>query len=395
MIDSLKGFLKLETASGVILFFMLCIALICANSPLQSYYQTIVELPVQIRVGLLDLDKPLILWVNEGLMAIFFMLLSLEIKREFLDGDLQGIKQLTLPVVAAVGGIVMPALVYFYFNMNIDENIWGWSIPTTTDIALALGLVSAMGRLVPINLKVFLTALSIVDDVLVIFIIAIFYSSDLSVVTLSMASMGIIGLVLCNRLGVVRLAPYVLLGLFLWICVLKSGVHGTIAGSLVGLAIPFSNKAGTVSPLKQLEKMLHPWVAFGVMPVFVFLNADINLLGITWSIFSNPLFLGIVAGLFVGKQLGVFLFSWVLVKCNLANLPKGVDWWQFYGICVVTGIGFTMSLFMSTLAFEGTEMNMVAHQAVLFGSLISALWAWVVLSRKRLFTWVKSRVNVL
>ncbi len=369
----LQKFIQLESAGGIILVFVLILAIIIANSPLDTVYNNIVHMPIQIRIGALNIHKPILLWVNDGLMAIFFMLLAMEIKREILDGELSKPSQLSLPVVAAIGGIVVPAGVYLFFNAHNPDTVRGWPIPTTTDIAFTLGVVAILGKRVPQGLKVFLVALSIVDDILAVAIIAVFYTGSLSIVTLMLALAGVIALVIFNLMGVKRVAPYVLVGVLIWVCVLKSGVHATLAGVVVGLCIPYNGSSDRGhSTLRHLEETLHPWVAYFILPFFVFCNGGIALTGIKFSTLITPVPLGILLGLFVGKVVGVFLFSSVLIKAKLSKLPENSNWWQLVGICALTGIGFTMSLFLSSLAFLNTPYEELAKQGIIFGSLLSA-----------------------
>jgi Na+:H+ antiporter, NhaA family len=372
----IQDFLKVEALGGVALFIMLILALLIANSQLSPLYQAIVDLPIQVRVGTFNLEKPAFLWVNDGLMAIFFMLLALEIKREVLEGDLSDSSQMALPVIAAIGGIAIPALIYLAFNHQ-GATMVGWPIPTMTDIAFTLGVIALLGPRVPPNLKVFVVALSIVDDILAIGIIAIFYTGHLSYLALFFAFLGILVLILFNYLGVKRIAPYLLIGIVIWICVLQSKVHATLAGVLIGLLIPLrtsdSAKNTGYSPLRRLEHMLHPWVAFFILPVFVFFNGGISFENFAWKSLLHPVPMGIALGLFLGKSLGIFSISWLAIKSGFAKLPGGSNWRQLYGVAVLSGIGFTMSLFLSALAFSGSEFEELARKGVLFGSLLSVV----------------------
>jgi NhaA family Na+:H+ antiporter len=373
----IQDFLKVEALGGVALFIMLVLALLIANSQLSPFYQAIVDLPIQVRVGTLNLEKPAFLWVNDGLMAIFFMLLALEIKREVLEGDLSDASQMALPVIAAIGGIAIPALIYLGFNHQGGAALVGWPIPTMTDIAFTLGVIALLGSRVPPNLKVFVVALSIVDDILAIGIIAIFYTGQLSYLALFFAFLGILVLVLFNYFGVKRIAPYLLVGVVIWICVLQSKVHATLAGVIIGLLIPLRTsevaKSTGYSPLRRLEHMLHPWVAFFILPTFVFFNGGISFENFTWGSLLHPVPVGIALGLFLGKSLGIFSISWLVIKSGFAKLPGGANWRQLYGVAVLSGIGFTMSLFLSALAFSGTEFEELARKGVLFGSLLSVV----------------------
>jgi NhaA family Na+:H+ antiporter len=322
------------------------------------------------------LDKPLLLWINDGLMAIFFLLVGLEIKREVLSGELSGWNKAALPVLAAVGGMMLPAAVYLAFNWQDAPH--GWAIPAATDIAFALGVLSLLGTRAPAALKVFLLALAIIDDLGAIVIIAFFYSGNLSLLSLLLAGGATIGLLLLNRFRVRNLTAYLLVGLFLWICVLKSGVHATLAGVVAAAFIPADRRSGEAdAPLGILEDRLHPWVAYGIMPLFAFANAGVSLAGVTLEALLEPLPLGIALGLFVGKQAGVFLFSFAAVRLKLASLPQGVSWRQLYGVALLTGIGFTMSLFIGTLAFSDPAAGVPVRLGVLLGTLVSALTGYL------------------
>ncbi len=373
-IKPIKEFLKLEAASGIILLGMLVLALIIANSPLYTFYEHFLDLPIQVRVGQIDINKPIQLWINDGLMAIFFMLLSLEIKRELFEGELSSASQIILPLFAAVGGIAVPVAVFFALahGQSLDV-LRGWAIPTTTDIALALGVIALLGKRVPAGLKVFLVALSIVDDIFAIVLIAVFYSSNLSYLALAFAGMGVAVLAIMNFYQVSRIAAYIMVGVFIWVAVLKSGVHATLAGTIVGLFIPIKLKSTKFSPAKHLEHVLHPWIAFAIMPLFVFVNAGVPLFNTNLTDLLMPLPMGIIFGLFVGKQLGVFAFSWLAIRCRFSKLPTGSSMIQLYGLACITGIGFTMSLFISSLAYTNTPFDIISRQAVLLGSLFSGV----------------------
>ncbi|NKB46495.1 MAG: Na+/H+ antiporter NhaA [Legionellales bacterium] len=379
----IQNFFKVEALSGIVLFIVLLLALFIANSQLLPLYQSLVELPIQVRIGSFNLEKPAFLWVNDGLMAIFFMLLAMEIKREVLEGDLSDASQMALPIIAAIGGIAIPALIYVALNYQGELTIIGWPIPTMTDIAFTLGVIALLGSRVPPNLKVFVVALSIVDDILAIGIIAIFYTGQLSYLALLFALIGILTLIAFNFLGIKRIAPYLLLGIVIWVCVLQSKVHATLAGVIIGLLIPLHTKeAGSTtsySPLRRLEHMLHPWVAFFILPIFVFFNGGISFENFSWSSLLHPVPIGIAMGLFLGKSVGIFSISWLVIKLGFAKLPSGSNWWQFYGVSTLTGIGFTMSLFLSALAFSGTEYEDLARKGVLFGSLLSMAWGVLII----------------
>jgi NhaA family Na+:H+ antiporter len=356
------------------------IALILDNSAIAWAYDGLLAMPVAIQVGDLILHKPLLLWINDGLMAVFFFLIGLEIKREFLEGELSSREQASLPVVAAFGGIIVPALIYFYFNHSDPAAIGGWGIPVATDIAFALGILSLLGDRIPRNVKILLLSLAIIDDICAILIISIFYTDNLSLLALVLSSIGFAAAVIMNRLGVVRVAPYILIGIFIWICVLKSGVHATLAGVLLAFTIPLKDKkGGKKSPLEDLEHDLHPWVAYFIMPIFAFANAGVHLEGVSLSMFTEGVPLGIIAGLFVGKQLGVFCFVAFFVMLGLCKLPKDISWLQLYGMSLLCGIGFTMSLFIGTLAFSTPEIAAQVRIAVLIASTLSAVCGYLVL----------------
>ncbi|MCB1489134.1 MAG: Na+/H+ antiporter NhaA [Bauldia sp.] len=374
MVRALERFINHEASGGIILMFAAAFALLLANSPLAWLYEQLLTTPVVVQVGALELRKPLLLWVNDGLMAVFFLLVGLEIKREILLGQLSSRQQLMLPGMAAIGGMLVPSLIYVAVTWGEPELAAGWAIPAATDIAFALGVLALLGDRVPLSLKVFLLALAIVDDLGAIAIIAIFYTSDLSLTMLAGAGAAVIGLIVLNRLHVRRIAPYVLIGIVMWVFVLKSGVHATLAGVALAFAIPMvrPDKGGR-SPLEKLEHKLEPWVAYGIMPLFAFANAGVSLAGLTLDSFLQPLPLGILLGLFLGKQLGVFAAAWLTVKTGLARLPEGAGWRHIYGVACIAGVGFTMSLFIGTLAFDGASEAVGVRLGVLAGSLLSAL----------------------
>ncbi len=379
-ISAIREFLRLEASGGILLVLAAVLALIWSNSPAAAVYVNLLDTPVVVQVGALKIAKPLLLWINDGLMAIFFMLVGLEIKREVLQGELSSLGQAALPGIAAIGGMAVPALVYVAINIGTPATLSGWAIPAATDIAFALGVLALAGRRVPSSLKIFLLALAVMDDLGAIVIIAIFYSGDLSLTALGLAAAGILGLGLLNLFGVRRLAPYMLVGLFLWVAVLKSGVHATLAGVVIGMAVPLRGRSGTDhSPLRHLEHMLHPWVAFGILPLFAFANAGVSLAGLTFGSLLEPVPLGIALGLFVGKQIGVVGFSWAAMRTGMARLPEGATWGQFYGVAVLTGIGFTMSLFIGTLAFPEVGYSAGVRLGVLSGSLVSAVVGYALL----------------
>jgi Na+:H+ antiporter, NhaA family len=380
-IATIKEFLRLEAAGGIILVVSAALALVMANTAAAPYYRIFLDVPVVIQVGALKLAKPLLLWINDGLMAIFFFLVGLEIKREVLQGELSSWSQASLPAIAAIGGMAAPALIYVLINLGDPVTLRGWAIPAATDIAFALGVLALLGNRVPPTLKIFLLALAIMDDLGAIVIIALFYTSDLSVISLGLAAVGIVILALLNIFGVFRLAAYVLVGVAVWICVLKSGVHATLAGVAVAFFIPLKAKTEGAEPLlKHLEHILHPWVAFAILPFFAFANAGVSLEGLTLASLFKSVPLGVAAGLFIGKQVGVFGCTYGAVRLGLARMPAGASWLQLYGLSFLTGIGFTMSLFIGTLAFdEEMEYATGVRLGVLAGSFLAAIGGYLLL----------------
>ena len=380
---ALREFLKLESASGILLVIAGALAMIAANSPLYEMYQTFLQTPIKLQIGAFKLDKTLLIWINDLLMAIFFLLVGLEIKREIVAGELSDRTKVALPAIAALGGMIVPAAIYAYLNWDDPVGIRGWAIPSATDIAFALGVLSLFGNRVPVGLKVFLMTLAVLDDLGAIVIIALFYTSDLSVDALMGAGAAIVALFVLNRTGVTRIAAYMLVGTALWVFVLKSGVHATLAGVVAALFVPTADPAHPDHPpSSRLEHSLHPWVAFGILPIFAFANAGVNLTGMSLRNLLDPIPLGILLGLFVGKQVGVFTFSWVAVKSGLARLPSGVTFAQVYGAAILCGIGFTMSLFIGMLAFENAapgEVIVSDRIGILAGTLISAVLGSLVL----------------
>ncbi len=374
------GFFQHKAAGGVVLVAAAAAALIISNSPLDWLYGRLLDTPVGVRAGPLALEKPLLLWINDGLMAVFFFLVGLEIKRELLRGELSTFGQAALPVVAAIGGIAAPALIYVGINAGNAVALRGWAIPSATDIAFAVGVLALLGPRIPSSLKVFLLALAILDDLGAILIIALFYTAGLHWVSLLLAGMGAAVLLALNRRGVTRLAPYLLTGIFIWVCVLKSGVHATLAGVVVAIAIPMSaNAAGEPTLLEQLEESLHPWVAFAILPLFAFANAGVSLQGLSLAKLIEPVPLGIALGLFIGKPVGIFCASWIAVVAGLAPRPEGASWAQLLGVGMLGGIGFTMSLFIGMLAFTDPTHAAPLRLGVLSGSLLSALAGFLVL----------------
>jgi NhaA family Na+:H+ antiporter len=375
-----QAFFEHQSAAGIMLIFAALLALILDNSPLAWLYDALLLNPLIIQIAELELNKPILLWINDGLMAIFFFLVGLEIKREVIEGRLSNARQAGLPIAAAAGGVIVPAIIYVYFNASDPEALRGWAIPAATDIAFALGILALLGSRVPTALKVFLLALAIIDDLAAIVIIAVFYTSELSASALMIAAAGTAGLAVLHRTGVTRLSPYVVVGLIVWVCVLKSGVHATLAGVVVALFVPLrAINARGASPLKETEHALAPWVAFGIMPLFAFANAGVSLHGLSLDDFFAGIPLGIALGLFVGKQLGIMSFAWLAVKTGLARLPDGVSWMQIYGAAVLAGIGFTMSLFIGTLAFDDPGHAAAVRIGVLSGSLLSAVAGYLIL----------------
>ncbi len=383
----INDFIHKESSAGVLLIFVTLLALGLENSPLSGFYSAFLETHVEIRFGDLQIAKPLLLWVNDGLMAIFFFLIGLEVKREVLEGHLSSLGQIALPGIAALGGMVLPALIYIAFNGSDSFALNGWAIPTATDIAFALGILSLLGNRVPVSLKIFLMALAIIDDLGAIIIIALFYTSELSTVSIAVASAALMVLFIMNRMNVARKAPYILIGIILWVSVLKSGVHATLAGVALAFMIPMVSKdkeGNTFSMAKEMEHDLHYWVAFFILPLFAFVNAGVNLQSIEAKEMLGTVPMGIMLGLFLGKQLGVFGFSWIAIKTGLAKLPQDSSWIQLYGVAVLTGIGFTMSLFVDSLAFNDTQIYHFADKlAILLGSFLSGIVGYLILKNTK------------
>jgi NhaA family Na+:H+ antiporter len=376
----IEEFFRLEAAGGIVLVAAATLALAVANSPGLALYRALLALPVGVHVGAFELDKPLLLWVNDALMAVFFLLVGLEIKREVLAGELASLRRAALPCIAAAGGVIGPALVYGALNWHDPVALHGWAIPAATDIAFSIGVLALLGKRVPASLKVFLLALAIIDDLAAIVIIALFYTADLSLLSLGLAAAAIIALAALNLAGVRNLAPYVLVGIALWVFVLKSGVHATLAGVALAFAIPLRGEGSADdSPARHLEHTLHPWVTYGILPVFAFVNAGVPLAGLTVAGLLEPVSLGIALGLVFGKQVGVMAASWLAVRLRLGSLPEGASWLQFYGVALLTGIGFTMSLFIGTLAFRSPEYHIALRIGVLGGSLVCAVAGYLVL----------------
>ncbi|MCJ8168770.1 Na+/H+ antiporter NhaA [Atopomonas sediminilitoris] len=371
----LKRFVELESAGGILLILAAILALVINNSPLSFLYDYFLEVPVAVKVGALAIDKPLLLWINDGLMALFFLLIGLEVKRELLEGHLSRPSQVVLPGMAAIGGMLVPAAVFWWFNHHEAEALKGWAIPMATDIAFALGILGLLGSRVPVTLKLFLMTLAIIDDLGAIVVIALFYSADLSNTSLVFAGIFLSTMVLMNRMGVNKLGPYLIIGLFLWVSVLKSGVHATLAGVAMAFIIPLRTTDGSPSPLLLAEHALHPWIAFAIMPIFAFANAGVSLQGLTFASLLDPVPLGIAAGLLIGKTVGVFGFSWLTIKTRMADMPAASNWTQILAVSVLCGIGFTMSLFIGSLAFEpGVNPHAgLDRLGILVGSFFSAV----------------------
>lgn len=381
----ISDFFKLEAAGGILLMLAAALAIICANSVLAIHYELLLSTPVEIRVGALEIAKPLLLWINDGLMAVFFFLVGLELKRELVEGELSDKRNIMLPGVGAIGGMLVPALIYYYFNKDDPVAINGWAIPAATDIAFALGVLTLLGSKVPTSLKIFLTSLAIFDDIGAIIIIALFYTSKISVTALVVVAICIPILWLFNRRGIVSKSPYILIGLIMWTATLKSGVHATLAGVVLAMFIPLKAKdPDEPSPLKSLEHDLHSVVAFFVLPIFAFANAGISFSGVGVEQLMHPVPIGIALGLFLGKQVGIFGFCALFIKLKLANLPTGMNWWGLYGTSALAGIGFTMSLFIGSLAFEATGVNQLFDErlGIIVGSLASGIAGFLILKFK-------------
>ena len=367
-------FFQLEAASGLLLIAAAALALIVNNSPLSHYYTAFLDVPVAVQIGALQIAKPSLLWINDGLMALFFLLIGLEVKRELLEGQLSKPSQVVLPGAAAIGGMVVPALIYWFINKDYPDALGGWAIPMATDIAFALGVLALLGKRVPVSLKLFLMTLAIIDDLGAIIVIAVFYSSELSGVSLLLAAACLIVLIAMNRMGVIKVAPYMIVGLILWVCVLKSGVHATLAGVTLAFCIPLRTKNSETSPLMSIEHALHPWVAYAILPLFAFANAGVSLAGVSLHSFVSHVPMGIAAGLLIGKTLGVFGLTWIAIKTGMAALPAGANWGQVFGVAILCGIGFTMSLFVGSLAFvAGSDYVGMDRMGILTGSILAAL----------------------
>jgi NhaA family Na+:H+ antiporter len=376
------------TLGGILLVIAAALAMVIANSGANSAYQSFLNLPVVVQLGSFIIEKPLLLWINDGLMAIFFFLVGLEVKREIIDGHLSSVDQVMLPAIGAVAGIAVPAIIYYLFNAESPETIQGWAVPSATDIAFALGVFSLFAKQVPLSLKMFLLSVAIFDDIGAILIIALFYSQDLSQLSLIIACAGLVILYVLNRTRVRYQSMYIFVGVIVWAAVLKSGVHATLAGFALALFIPTRLKNENGNPmLSHLEHSVQPWVAFFILPLFAFANAGVVLTGVNLDMLFNPITLGIVLGLFVGKQIGIFGACWLAIKLKIASLPEGATWKQLYGVTILCGIGFTMSLFIGSLAFEGANPAYFdqVKLGVLIASLLSAVFgAWILHSSQKL-----------
>jgi NhaA family Na+:H+ antiporter len=377
----MNEFLKKESAGGILLMIAAVVAIILANSPLEPLYRLLLSTAIEIRVGTLEIAKPLLLWINDGLMAVFFFLVGLELKRELIEGELSDYRNIVLPGIGAVGGMLVPAAIYAMFNSGDPVALKGWAIPAATDIAFALGILALIGDRVPLSIKVFLTSLAIFDDVGAILIIAFFYTAHISVEALLVAVACIAVLFTLNRRGVIVKSPYIVIGIVMWVATLKSGLHATLAGVCLALFIPFRNDSSGASPLKEMEHDLHHVVAFFILPVFAFANAGIHLSGISAYQVFHDVPMGIAAGLFIGKQLGIFGLCFLAVKIGLANLPSGMSFLSLYGTATLCGVGFTMSLFIGSLAFEETGVNLLFDErlGIILGSIASGIVGYALL----------------
>lgn len=379
-IQKIKHFFSSEAAGGIVLAFAAFAAMVIANSPLHNWYESFIHAPVAVQVGDLVINKDAHHWINDGLMAVFFFLVGLELKREVLVGELSNIKQIILPAAAAVGGMIVPAIVYVAFNYQSSDYLKGWAIPAATDIAFAIGILSLLGSRVPNSLKIFLVSIAIFDDIGAILIIALFYTSDLSLNSLLVAGACLPFLFLLNRRNVSSITAYLFFGIIMWVAVLKSGVHATLAGVVLSLFIPMSDRDDPEhSPLEELEHDLHGTVAFAILPLFAFANAGISLQGAGIDQLFHSVPLGIAAGLFVGKQVGIMLMCWAIIKSGMAELPMGTNFKQLYGVSLLCGVGFTMSLFIGGLAFGGATAGFDERLGIIMGSIISGIAGYLVL----------------
>lgn len=383
MVQLIQRFLKLESAGGILLLFSAAVAMLLANSPLSSQYNDFLNLPVSLQIGSFSINKTLIHWINDGFMAVFFVLVGMEVKKELFEGALSSYQQAIFPAIAAVGGMIVPALVYWFIAKQDPSLANGWAIPMATDIAFALGIMALLSKQVPLPLKIFLLALAIIDDLGAIVVIALFFSHELSVQALIFSGISILTLVLLNRFRVSALCAYMVVGAILWASVLKSGVHATLAGVIIGFCIPLKGKKGE-RPLHDFEHILAPWSSFVILPLFAFANAGVSFDGIDVSMISSPLLLAIACGLIIGKPVGVFGFSYISVKLGLAKLPDGINFKQIFAVAVLCGIGFTMSMFLASLAFDadaGESVNTLSRLGILLGSTVSAILGYLFLKQ--------------
>ena len=383
MVQLIQRFLKLESAGGILLLFSAAVAMLLANSPLSSQYNDLLNLPVSLQIGSFSINKTLIHWINDGFMAVFFVLVGMEVKKELFEGALSSYQQAIFPAIAAVGGMIVPALVYWFIAKQDPSLANGWAIPMATDIAFALGIMALLSKQVPLPLKIFLLALAIIDDLGAIVVIALFFSHELSVQALIFSGISILTLVLLNRFRVSALCAYMVIGAILWASVLKSGVHATLAGVIIGFCIPLKGKKGE-RPLHDFEHILAPWSSFVILPLFAFTNAGVSFDGIDVSMISSPLLLAIACGLIIGKPVGVFGFSYISVKLGLAKLPDGINFKQIFAVAVLCGIGFTMSMFLASLAFDadaGESVNTLSRLGILLGSTVSATLGYLFLKQ--------------
>jgi len=378
----LTRFLKLESSGGIILMFAALLAVVLANTPLQSYYALLIQTPVEVRIGALEIAKPLLLWINDGLMAVFFFLVGLELKRELLEGELSDKRNIILPGAGAIGGMAAPALIYLYFNAGDATAMKGWAIPAATDIAFALGILFLLGSRVPVSIKIFLTSLAIFDDIGAIIIIAIFYTANISLSAMVVVACCIPILAFLNMRNTASKSLYIMIGVVMWVAMLKSGVHATLAGVILAMFIPMKLETNSsYSPLKDMEHDLHSVVVFYILPIFAFANAGISFAGVGAEQIMHSIPLGIALGLFIGKQVGVFGICWLVIKLGLTRLPKGMTWVSLYGTAALCGVGFTMSLFIGSLAFEETEVNLLFDErlGIILGSLAAGIVGYIVL----------------
>jgi NhaA family Na+:H+ antiporter len=379
---ALQEFLRLEAAGGLVLLAAAALGLVCANSPLAAGYERVLATPLTVKLGELGVDKPLLHWINDGLMAVFFLLVGLELKREVLEGQFSDRTQILLPLLCAIGGMAVPMAIYAVFNHADPLALRGVAIPAATDIAFALGVLALLGSRVPLALKLLLTAIAVIDDLGAIVLIALFYTSSLSWLSLAIGAVALAGLVALNLAGVRRIAAYIVFGVILWLAVLKSGVHATLAGVALGMTIPLRTRGDADDrPLERLEHGLHPWVAFAILPIFAFANAGVPLAGVSFAALAAPVPAGIALGLVVGKTLGVFGIGALGTLLRVARLPEGIDWRAFLGMAMLCGIGFTMSLFIGSLAFEtaGHALMVANRIGILMGSLVAALAGYALL----------------